>query len=331
MKDLRMVLAGDIGATKTSLGYFSFQDNVLRSQGMCSFPSANYPDFKSILKTFMKDHPCRVQAACFGIAGPVKDGICRTTNLPWVVNTAKLKSLLNIEKVLLINDMEATAYGIQALPKTAFAVLNQGRREAQGTIAIIAAGTGLGEGMLVWDGRGYRPVASEGGHADFAPCTALELDLCKYLMHKFGHASYERILSGPGFLNIYDFLKKKNFAREPLWLKKELTHGDPSSVITRHALDACSKLCVKTLDLFCAIYGAEAGNLALKFMARGGVYVGGGIAPKILVKLKDGVFRKAFLEKGRFSKMLSQIPVHVILEEKTALYGAAVHAWSCHR
>ena len=227
---------------------------------------------------------------------------------------------------MLINDMEATAYGIGALPKKAFAVLNPGKPEPKGNIAVIAAGTGLGEGMLIWDGHHYRAVASEGGHADFAPCNMLELELCKYLLKKYGHSSYERVLSGPGLLNIYDFLKSTNFAKEPSWLKEEMNQENPSSVITKNALNGRNKLCVKTLDLFCAIYGAEASNLALKVLALGGVYLGGGIAPKVLSKLQDGVFKKAFLEKGRFSDFLSKIPVHVILEEKTALHGAAVYA-----
>ena len=246
--------------------------------------------------------------------------------MPWVVDTSKLKAILKLDEVDLINDMEATAYGIQALPKTAFAILNGGHPEPKGNIAVMAAGTGLGEGILFWDGESYQAVASEGGHSDFAPCNKLELDLCKYLLKKFGHSSYERVLSGPGLLNIYDFLKKRDSVKEPSWLKKELTLNDSGTLITKYALVGRNKLCVKALDLFCAIYGAEAGNLALKVLARGGVFLGGGIAPKILSKIQDGVFKKAFLAKGRFSKMLSHIPVHVILEEKTALYGAAMHA-----
>jgi len=326
MKSRPLVLAGDIGGTKTTLGYFEFRRGVLSSKAICTFLSSNYPDFKSILKEFMRDHPADLQGACLGIAGPITGGVCRTTNLPWVVDTSTLKPILKVQEVNLINDMEATAYGIGALPKTSFAVLNSGHAVPQGNIAVIAAGTGLGEGMLFWDGKSYRAVASEGGHADFAPCNLLEIDLCRYLFNKFGHSSYERVLSGPGLLNIYDFLKAKKFAIEPRWLKEELTREDPGSVITKNALNNKNKLCVKTLDLFCSIYGAEAGNLALKVLARGGVYVGGGIAPKIRSKLQDGVFKKMFLDKGRFSKILSKIPVKVILEEKTALYGAAMYA-----
>jgi glucokinase len=325
-KERLLILAGDIGGTKTNLGYFLLEGGVFTSKKMANFHNADYLEFTLILKEFIKEHPADIQAACFGVAGPVKDGICRTTNLPWVVDTSRLKSILRTGSVTLINDMEATAYGIQALPKAAFAVLNPGKPEAQGNIGVIAAGTGLGEGMLIWDGHRYRAVASEGGHADFAPRNALEIDLCKFLLKKFGHSSYERVLSGPGFLNIYDFLKGRNFAGEPSWLKKEMTKDDPSSVITNNALNGRSKLCIKTLDLFCSVYGAETGNLALKVLALGGVYLGGGITPKILSKLQNGIFKKAFLAKGRFSKILSQIPVYVILEDKTALQGAAVYA-----
>jgi glucokinase len=321
-----VILAGDIGGTKTNLGFFVLEGDSFRPKKVRNFHNAEYPEFTSILKEFLEVNPGEIKGACFGIAGPVINGVCKTTNLPWVVDTSKLKVLLRIKDVSLINDMEATAYGIQALPKTALAVLNHGKAVPQGNIAVIAAGTGLGEGMLIWDGHHYRAVASEGGHSDFAPCNNLELDLCKYLLKKFGHSSYERVLSGPGLLNIYDFLKTRNFAREPDWLKKEMKEENPSSVITKNALKGRNKLCEKSLDLFCAIYGAEAGNLALKVLGLGGVYLGGGIAPKIISKLQNGVFRKAFLEKGRFSKFLSKIPVYAILEEKTALHGAAVYA-----
>lgn len=325
-QDHSVILAGDIGGTKTTLGRFILADGILSSHQISHFSSADYPDFKSILTEFVRDHGNDFQSACIGIAGPVVNGICQTTNLPWVVDISTLKPILGIESVMLINDMEATAYGIRTLPDSAFVILNDGHSEPKGNIAVIAAGTGLGEGMLLWDGEGYRAVASEGGHADFAPGNTLELDFCRYLLDKFGHSSYERVLSGPGLLNIYDFLKQRNPKDEPSWLKEEMTQNDPSAVISQNALNGRNELCVKALDIFCAVYGAEAGNLALKILARGGVYLGGGIAPKILPKLQDGLFKKVFLDKGRLSHFLSQIPVYVILEEKTALYGAAMHA-----
>jgi glucokinase len=325
-KDRFLILAGDIGATKTNLGYFELNKGILKLKKVSSFPSRDYRDLKSILKEFMKDHHAVLQGACFGIAGPINQGFCKATNLPWVVNQAVLMRVLKTKKVSLINDMEATANGIQVLPKKAFALLNPCKPEPKCNIAVLAAGTGLGEGMLLWDGKKYHASGSEGGHADFAPCNKTELDLCRYLFDKFGHSSYERVLSGPGLLNIYQFLKEKKGGQEPAWLTKELAQDDPGLVITENAHDKLNKLCVKTMDLFCAIYGAEAGNLALKLLARGGVYLGGGIAPKILHKLQDGTFKKAFRSKGRFSKFLSKIPVYVILEEKTALYGAAMYA-----
>jgi glucokinase len=325
-KGRSLMLAGDIGATKTNLGIFQLDRGIFKSKKVSSFPSRDYQDLKSILKEFIKDHHADFDGACFGIAGPINKGICKTTNLPWVVDRAVLKRLLRIKNVSLINDMQATANGIHVLPKKAFAVLNPGKPEPKGNIAVLAAGTGLGEGMVLWNGKSYRAEGSEGGHADFAPCNKLELDLCRYLFDKFGHSSYERVLSGPGLLNIYQFLKEKKGVQEPAWLTKELAQDDPGIVITETARHKENKLCVKTMDLFCAIYGAEAGNLALKILARGGVYLGGGIAPKILHKLQDGTFKKAFRNKGRFSRFLSKIPVYVILEEKTALYGAAMYA-----
>jgi len=325
-KGRSLILAGDIGATKTNLGIFELDRGIFKSKKVSSFPSRDYQDLKSILKEFMKDNREDLDGACFGIAGPINKGICKATNLAWVVDQSVLKRILKIRKVSLINDMQATANGIQVLSKKSFALLNPGKPESKGNIAVLAAGTGLGEGMLLWDGKSYHAEGSEGGHADFAPCNRKELDLCGYLFDKFGHSSYERVLSGPGLLNIYDFLKEKKGGQEPAWLTKELAQDDPGFVITETARDKENKLCVKTMDLFCAIYGAEAGNLALKILARGGVYLGGGIAPKILHKLQDGTFKKAFRNKGRFSKFLSKIPVHVILEEKTALYGAAMYA-----
>ena len=321
-----LILAGDIGATKTNLGIFELDRGILKSKKVSSFPSADYKDLKSILKEFMKDLHADLDVACFGIAGPINKGICKATNLPWVINQSVLKRFLKIKEVSLINDMQATANGIRVLPKKSFALLNPGKPDPKGNIAVLAAGTGLGEGMLLWNGKSYRAEGSEGGHTDFAPCNKIELDLCRYLFDKFGHASYERVLSGPGLLNIYDFLKEKKDAQEPAWLTNELAQDDPGFVITQNALKNENNLCVKTMDIFCAIYGAEAGNLALKILARGGVYLGGGIAPKILHKLQDGTFKKAFLYKGRFSKFLSKIPVYVILEEKTALYGAALYS-----
>ena len=322
-----MILAGDIGGTKTNLACFQSDGERLTPVAERTVKSADYPGLEAIVELFLRETALVPTSACFGVAGPVVDGQCKATNLPWVVETASLQRVLRLPSVSLINDLEATAYGTQTLPAESFAVLQAGQPQPQGNVVVIAAGTGLGEAALLWDNGRYRAMASEGGHADFAPRTPLELELCQYLLKTFGHASYERILSGPGKLNIYRFLKETGRWEEPAWLAQELASGDPSAKISQFGLSGRSELCVQALDLFASIYGAEAGNLALKFLARGGVYVGGGIAPKIIEKLTDGTFIKAFLEKGRLASLLSAIPVRVVLEPKTALYGAAQYGW----
>ncbi len=321
-----MILAGDVGATKTNLALFVQQAGASTPVHQRSVSSQRYPGLEAILKEFLRDHQKEVTSACFGVAGPVLDGRCRGTNLPWVVDVQALQRTLGFEAVELINDLEATAYGIQTLPEQAFAVLNQGHPHSHGTIAVIAAGTGLGEAALVWDGHRYRAIATEGGHTDFAPRNDLEVELLRYLMKQYGHVSYERILSGPGKVSIYHFLKEAGHGEEPAWLMQQLAVEDPSPVVSEMALNGRSELCVKALKLFVALYGAEAGNMALKYLARGGVYVGGGIAPKMLPLLQDGTFLHAFKDKGRMAPLLSEIPVRVILEERAALYGAAHYA-----
>lgn len=323
-----MILAGDVGGTKTNLALFANQDRRVTPINLRTFPSQQYPRLEAILEEFLSGHAGDLTGACFGIAGPVVDGRCQATNLPWVVDARTLQRTLKLADVSLINDLEATAYGIPALPEEAFAVLNPGEPHLHAPIAVVAAGTGLGEVALIWDGARYRTIASEGGHTDFAPRNLLEIELCRFLLDTFNHTSYERVLSGPGLLNIYRFLKDVGQGEEPAWLAEQLAAGDPSAVISEHALSRRSVLCEKALELFVSIYGAEAGNLALKLLSRGGVYLGGGIAPKILQKLQEGIFMKAFTGKGRLSSLLSRIPVRVILEERAALYGAASYGWS---
>lgn len=323
-----MILAGDIGGTKTNLASFEASGGRLVPVAQRSVPSADYPGLEAIIQEFLKNQTVELTAACFGIAGPVVDGRAHPTNLPWLVDVQVLQRTLGLKTVGLINDLEATAYGVQTLPEKAFAVLNAGDAQPQGTMAIIAAGTGLGEAALIWNGQRYQAAASEGGHTDFAPRNELEMELLRYLVKQFGHVSYERVLSGPGKVHVYQFLKERGRGKEPAWLTKLLTEGDPSPVISEMALNGRSELCVKALKLFASIYGAEAGNLALKYLARGGVYLGGGIAPKMLPFLQDGTFMQAFVDKGRLSELLSRIPVRVILEERTALFGAAYYGSS---
>jgi glucokinase len=318
-----MILAGDVGGTKTTLALLVEVDQRLEAVEKERFASQEYESLDSIVGTFMTYRQREVELACFGIAGPVRDGRSRTTNLPWVVDARALADKLGVPAVELINDLEANAYGIGVLGPEDFAVLHEGNRDAEGNAAIIAAGTGLGEAGLYWDGRHHHPFACEGGHTDFAPRSETEVKLLRLLLKRFDRVSYERILSGPGLFAIYQFLRDSGEEEEPIWLTEAISQGDPAAAISRAALSRKNELCVRALDLFVSLYGAEAGNLALKVMASGGIFVGGGIGPKILEKLKDGTFMKAFLAKGRMRPLLEAMPVRVVLNEHTALLGAA--------
>ncbi|HLL73397.1 MAG TPA: glucokinase [Pyrinomonadaceae bacterium] len=318
-----MILAGDIGGTKTNVALFEIEETG-KPLAQRSFPSGKYDSLDSIVAEFIAEHKPELTHACFGIAGPVKDGQVRTPNLKWVVDGQALARTLGVEHVGLINDLEATAYGIEGLGEAQLHTLNEGKAEAGAHRALIAAGTGLGMAGLFYDGKHYRPIASEGGHIDFAPRSALEYDLLNYMRERIGgRVSYERVLSGPGLLNIYSFLRDRKVAEEPDWLAEQIKAGDGSAAVSVAGLSGKSELAALALDHFADIYGAMAGNLALLLKATGGLYVGGGIAPKLLEKLKDGTFMKAFVDKGRMSALVSNIPVRVILDDKTALYGAA--------
>ncbi|HJR06126.1 MAG TPA: glucokinase [Pyrinomonadaceae bacterium] len=317
-----MILAGDIGGTKTNVALFEIEETG-KPLAQRSFPSGKYDSLEAIVAEFVAEHKPELTHACFGIAGPVKDGQVRTPNLKWVVDGQTLARTLGVEHVGLINDLEATAYGIEGLGEAQLHTLNEGKAEAGAHRALIAAGTGLGMAGLFYDGRHYRPIASEGGHIDFAPRSALEYDLLNYMRERVGRVSYERVLSGPGLLNIYSFLRDQKVAEEPDWLAEQIKSGDGSAAVSVAGLSGKSELAALALDHFAEIYGAMAGNLALLLKATGGLYVGGGIAPKLLEKLKDGTFMKAFVDKGRMSALVSNIPVRVILDDKTALYGAA--------
>jgi len=318
-----MILAGDIGGTKTRLAYFDTGNAGLTLVADETFPSQNYNSLDEIVKNFVNKHSVSITRACFGIAGPVKRACVKTPNLPWLVDGHRLAQRLHLESVGLINDLEANAFGVACLGPEDFLVLSEGGGELVGNAAIISAGTGLGEAGLYWDGAQHHPFASEGGHADFAPRNSIELELLRYLIKQFGHVSYERVLSGPGLLNIFHFLRLKRKRKVPTWLKDEMEQRDPATVISEAAVKGRCEICVHTLDLFVSIFGAEAGNLALKVMARGGVYVGGGIAPKIVSKLKNSQFLYSFSDKGRMKSLLEKIPVHVILNDQAALLGAA--------
>jgi glucokinase len=317
-----LILAGDIGGTTTRLATYRVADGKLNVVDQGDFASRKHGSLAAIIKEFVAGAGQRPLRACFGIAGPVRAGRVLTPNLPWLVDGAELAELLGLKEVGLFNDLQANAYGIPLLQPEDFAVLNPGQPDPAGAIAVIAAGTGLGETTAVWDGTAHRPLPSEGGHADFAPRTALETELLLHLRAEFGRVSYERVLSGPGLLNIYRFLRDRRHLPETPAVVDALGHGQPAA-ITRAALDGSCPLCVETLDLFVSLYGAEAGNLALRALATGGLYLGGGIAPKILALLTRPAFMLAFTAKGRLSPLLEAIPVRVILNDRTALLGAA--------
>jgi len=319
-----MLLAGDIGGTKTNLAVYS-SETGLKPQVEATFRSAEFPNLKAVVAQFMTGAGTTVDRAVFGVPGPVVDGEATVTNLPWVVSEVVLQEALDISDVDLLNDLEATAYGVPHLPESDVYLLNDAQPRP-GTKVVIAPGTGLGEAILMYRDGHYYATPSEGGHADFAPTTLFEIRLLRYLMGRFGHVSYERVCSGSGMPNIYAYLKKQHFAEELPEMKKKLKKADdPTPIIIEKAMSGECELSIATLNTFVSILGAEASNLALKVMATGGVYLGGGIPPKILTKLKDGTFMASFVNKGRFADMLAQIPVYVILNDKTALLGAACY------
>ncbi len=323
-----MILAGDIGGTKTVLAVFEEAEERLRLVRDETFPSRSAASLEELAVRFL-DAAGRppVRAACFGVAGAVVDGRAKATNLPWIVDAVALASALGIPQVRLLNDLEAAGYGVLAVPPSSLETLQAGTPPKGGaTMALIAAGTGLGEAILPWDGQAHRVLASEGGHASFAPQNELEAALWEFLWGEYGHVSYERVLSGPGFLNIYRFLRRHRKVAEPEWLAAEMQAGDPSAAVSRAALAGTDPICAETMSLFVSIYGAEAGNLALKALAVGGVYVGGGIAPKILPAIRGGGFLAAFADKGRMAPLLRSIPVHVVLDPRAPLLGAAACA-----
>lgn len=321
----KAILAGDLGGTKTLLQLSEIVDGGSQVRMEKRFDSASYQSLNQIVAEFVQGiQPVDLHAACFGVAGPVAGDQARITNLPWLIEATAIASEFNIPKVRLINDFQAVAYGIDALEPGDLAELQAGRLSEQGVRAVIGAGTGLGEGFMVWQGEHYEAMPSEGSHVDFAPVDALQARLLDYLISRYGHVSYERLVSGPGLVNIYEFLRdSEKFAPESEALRQAMGNDDPAAAISEFALNRQDRLASRALDLFVCIYGAEAGNLALKVLARGGVYVAGGIAPKIMGKMTDGTFMRAFLAKGRFAELLTTIPVKVVLNPNVGLLGAA--------
>jgi len=318
-----MILAGDIGGTNARLAVFDVVDGHFSLISASVFPSREYSSLDEIVSKFVQTANVRPHAACFGVAGPVRNGRVEASNLPWIIESKRLAEELDLKKALLINDLEANAWGIAFLDPADLVSLNQVKGTPVGNQAVISAGTGLGEAGMYWDGTKHHVFACEGGHADFAPRNELETELLRYLRVRFGHVSYERIVSGPGLVNVFNFLRDTGRGVEPKWLADEMLHSDPAAAISRAAIEGKCGLSEQAIDLFVSIYGAEAGNLALKIMATGGIYLGGGIAPKMLPKLAGPLFMESFLSKGRMQHLLEAIPVKVITNDKVALLGAA--------
>ena len=318
-----MILAGDIGGTNARLACFQSRNGHLDVVSERTFPSREHKEFGEIVVQFLDEPGPRPEVACFGIAGPVRNGRVETSNLPWVIEQAQLARQIHLPDTLLINDLEAIAWGIAALTAADLVTLNRGSSAAVGNQAVIAPGTGLGEAGLFWDGARHHVFACEGGHTDFAPQADLEIELLRFLQARWEHVSYERILSGPGLVNVYEFLRDHGCGKESPAFAAALQNGDPAAAISRAALQGADSLAEKALDLWISVYGAEAANLALKVMATGGLFLAGGISPKILPKLKRPLFMQAFLHKGRLRPLMEAIAVQVVTNEKAGLLGAA--------
>ncbi len=316
-----MILAGDIGGTNARLALFEPGTRGLELRWQRTYPSQQYPGLVEIVRAARRDSGARATAACFGIAGPVDEDRVDATNLPWRVEAREVASALELPCVVLLNDLQATAFGIATLPEAALRVLQAGE-ESRGNAALLAAGTGLGQAGLFWDGEVHRPFASEGGHADFAPSDELEARLFLWLRERHGHASWERVLSGPGLANLYVFLRDAERRRESPAVATEIEIRDDAAAIASAAAEG-DPLAREALERFASLYGRAAGDVALQYLAVGGVYLGGGIAPKILAWLERPGFIEGFRSKGRMRALLEKIPLRVILDDRTAVFGAA--------
>jgi glucokinase len=319
-----MVLVGDVGGTKTILALYEPSSSGWVCAKRALYASSKYTAFTEVLKEFLVDVDTVITWVCIGVAGPIVNGDCVATNLPWILSRDEIGRSVNANNVWLLNDLEATAWGMLGLPNDDFVELNPNAMQSQsGNIAVLAAGTGLGEAIMIWDGASRRIIATEGGHADFAPTDRQQIGLLNYLMQKYdGHVSYERLLSGHGLVNIYDYLKQVQFAPAQLSTEQQMLQDDPAAVIGEAGVEGNDELCVAALNLFCRIYGAESGNVALKCLSYGGVYLAGGIGGKILPTLTNGQFMEGFLNKGRSKVVLEKIPVKVCINADTALLGA---------
>jgi len=323
-----MILAGDIGGTKTILALYQQQNSEWTCYKKKIFSSAEFDSFSNLLEAFLDaEKDLVLQSVCIGVAGPVVDGDCVTTNLPWVLRRKEIASQTGAKHVCLLNDLEATAWGVLNLSADNFIELNPDAKENPGNKAVLAAGTGLGEAMIIWDDEKYHVIATEGGHTDFAPRNELEIGLLRYLMGLYTqHVSYERVVCGQGLVNIYQYLKSQQYAPVDSGIDLRINETDPAASISEKAVAGGDPLCIKALEVFCEIYGAEAGNLALKCLPKAGVILAGGIAAKILPAMQNGDFMRGFLAKGRYKSVLQEISVKVCLNSEAALLGAATVA-----
>ncbi len=319
------VLAGDVGGTNARLAVVDVDGGTATIEREERFPSRDYPGLAPIVKSFLPTQQERPERACFGVACPVVEQRCTAPNLPWTIDARSIAAEIETATSI-INDFDAIGHGLRLLGSDDVVVLQEGKQDPKGQIALLGAGTGLGQGFLVWNGSRHLVCSSEGGHIDFAPRNQQEYRLHEYLADRYGRVSYERVLSGPGILDTYRFLVASGFAEERPEVAAEMQEEDPSAVITEHGLAGTDQLCVKTLDIFAGVFGAQAGNVALALVATGGVFLAGGIAPKILPKLRDGKFVAAFRDKGRLSNFLAKVAVNVITSPKVGLLGAAAAA-----
>jgi glucokinase len=316
-----MILAGDVGGTHTRIAYFDGGKRILEKK----YRSREFANIEEIVQKFLESGKKEITRACIGVAGAVRNGKCKATNLPWNLDAVSIGQVLGAP-VTLLNDLEANAYSLRIIEKEEMYLLQEGDPNAKGNQALIAAGTGLGEAGLFWDGERHHPFACEGGHADFAARNELEFALFNYLKKKFDHVSYERVVSGPGLYAIYQFLTETGCFPLSSEVQAEMERKDPSFVVSHWGAEGKDQACKVALDIFVSIYGSEAGNIALKFFAMGGLYIGGGIAPHILKQLKEGSFLASFLNKGRFRPLLEAIPIRVIMDDDSVLLGAAAYA-----
>src|SRR5712692_10754513 len=325
-EDRTMILAGDISGTRTRLAAFETEGSKLKCVIERTYPSQDHGGLAEIVADFVKSEGIPVHSACFGVAGPVRSGRSKISNLPWTIDSRELAQQLKLDSVGLINDLEAYAYGVDALESKDLVTLSEGSEHAEGNRAVISARTGLGVAGLYWDGFRHHPFACEGGHMDFAPRNELEVELFRYVLKKYGRISCERLLSGPGIKNIYDFLRDTQKAEEPQWLKDQIAAAtDAPALISQLAQEGKAAICDRAMTIFVSIYGAETGNVALNFLSTGGIFIGGSVAAKNVSKMKDPIFMQSFLDKGRMTPLLKEMPVTIVLNDDSGIIGAARH------